>query len=266
MIQILGIPFDANASFMRGSALAPDFIRLMETDGSANTFAENGENIAAEICYKDVGNIYFPNEDSTLGFKLIRSTLLDLLSTKAKIIAFGGDHSISFPVIDAFTTYYPQLHVLHFDAHADLYENFGNNPFSHASPFARILEKGNIGSLTQVGIRTLNTHQKEQAQHYGVKLIEMNAYHEDWIAALPSPLYISIDMDVLDPAFAPGVSHHEPGGMSTRTLLNCLQKIKSTVVGADIVELNPTRDFHNMTAMAAYKIFKEVAALMLRNP
>jgi len=152
---------------------------------------------------------------------------------------------------------------LHLDAHADLYDNFENNPYSHASPFARLMEKNALNSLTQVGIRTFNTHQKEQAQRFGVKVIEMKDFNTDFISSLQAPLYVSLDIDVLDPAFAPGISHHEPGGLSTRQLIEIIQQIKVPILGADIVELNPKRDINNMTAMVAYKLFKELASKMI---
>ena len=125
------------------------------------------------------------------------------------------------------------------------------------------METGKINSLTQVGIRTLNTHQREQAKKFGVTIIEMKDFNFNFIEQLPSPLYISLDLDVLDPAYAPGISHHEPGGLSSRELINIIQSIKATVMGADIVEYNPVRDVNNMTAMVAYKLMKEIVSKMI---
>jgi arginase len=102
-------------------------------------------------------------------------------------------------------------------------------------------------------------------QKYGVKVLEMNKFDPGFISQLKSPLYLSLDLDVLDPAFAPGVSHHEPGGLSTRQLLEIIQTIPAKTVGADIVEYNPVRDVHNVTAMVAYKLFKEIISIMLKN-
>jgi arginase family enzyme len=113
-----------------------------------------------------------------------------------------------------------------------------------------------------VGIRTLSKHQREQAQKFGVKVIEMKDFSFDFIQNLAAPLYISLDLDVLDPAFAPGISHHEPGGMTTRELIKIIQAIPVEIVGADIVEYNPVRDVQNMTAMVAYKLLKELIAKM----
>jgi arginase family enzyme len=118
--------------------------------------------------------------------------------------------------------------------------------------------------LTQVGIRTLNTHQREQAQKFGVEIIEMKDFKNGQTLDLKGPLYISIDLDGFDPAFAPGVSHHEPGGLSTRAVLNLLQQIQVPIVGMDIVELNPTRDWHGMTAMLAAKLLRESLGLLLK--
>ncbi len=263
MIKLIGIPFDGNSSHLRGPALAPPKIRLMDIDGSANRFCEHGLEIVEGENYMDLGDMTFANTNPEMVYKQIKETVQNALSTTDNLICFGGDHSISFPVIEAHTESYKNLNVLHLDAHADLYENFENNPFSHASPFARLMEKGALNSLTQVGIRTLNTHQTEQAKKYNVKLIEMKDFNLDFIKNLEGPLYISLDLDVLDPAFAPGISHHEPGGMSTRELISLIQQIQVPVIGADIVELNPNRDLNNMTAMVAYKLFKEIASKMI---
>jgi arginase len=263
MLKLIGIPYDANSSYLRGPALAPKHIRLMDEEGSANKYCEHGKEIIENQNYKDCGDIEFSEIGATFAYKKIKETISKELEDGSKLISLGGDHSISFPVIEAFSETYSKLNVLHLDAHADLYDDFEKNPYSHASPFARLMEKGALNSLTQVGIRTFNTHQKEQANRFGVKVIEMKDFNMDFINSLEAPLYISLDIDVLDPAFAPGISHHEPGGMTSRQLINIIQSIKVPIVGADIVELNPKRDINNMTAMVAYKLFKELASKMI---
>lgn len=262
MIKIKGIPYDYNSSFLKGPALAPARIRLMDKDGSANAFAENGREIKEGLAYQDEGDILFDDVRPAVAFNTIKNSISRLLKDDHRIISLGGDHAVSYPVIDAFSEKYNNLHVLHLDAHCDLYENFDDNPFSHASPFARIMEQCKVQSLTQVGIRTLNAHQQAQAKKFGVTIIEMKDFSYEFIEKLASPLYISIDLDVLDPAFSPGVSHHEPGGLTTRELLTIVQKIKVPVFGADIVEYNPIRDINNMTAMVAYKLMKELISIM----
>ncbi len=263
MIKLIGIPYDGNSSYLKGPALAPPRIRLMDTEGSANRFSEHGVEIVEGKNYIDLGDLTFLDDNPEWVYRKIKQTILNELTLPDKIISFGGDHSVSFPVIEAHTSIYKNLNVLHFDAHADLYDNFADNPFSHASPFARLMEQGILKSLTQVGLRTLNTHQKEQAQKFNVKIVEMKDFNMSFIKNLEGPLYISLDLDVLDPAFAPGVSHHEPGGLSTRELISTIQQINVPIIGADIVELNPTRDINNVTAMVAYKLFKEIVFKMI---
>ncbi len=259
MLKAIGIPYDANSSFIRGSAKGPEALRAAQDSGSANYYAENGEEIVPGKFFTDLGNIEFPIDDPKSAFDSIYEKVLSEISAKDHLISIGGDHSVAYPIIDAHTEIYPQLNVLQFDAHPDLYEDFEGNFYSHASPFARLMEQGRLNSLTQVGISTLTSHQKEQAQRYGVKQIEMKDLSNDFIHELQAPLYISLDLDVLDPAYAPGVAHHEPGGMNTRQLIALIQAIDVPIIGADIVELNPDRDINGVTAMVAYKLFKELA-------
>jgi arginase len=262
MIKVLGIPFDANSSFLRGPSLAPTRIRLMAMEGSANNYTEEGLEILSGRDYMDLGDISFPSQNSQKAYEQIKEAVAKAIADGNKLMSLGGDHSIAYPVIEAHALRYGPLHVLQLDAHGDLYENFENNPYSHASPFARLMEKGLLKSLTQVGIRTLTQHQREQAAKYQVNIIEMKDFNMDFISALEVPLYISLDIDVLDPAFAPGISHYEPGGMSSRQLLDILMNIKLPIIGADLVEYNPVRDHHDMTAMLAFKLMKELIAKM----
>jgi agmatinase len=268
MLKLIGIPFDANSSFLRGPSYAPARIRLVDHEGSANAYSENGTEIKAGKTYQDLGDVHFTLTNPEAAYQTIYNKIKNLLTDGSKILSLGGDHSISYPVIKAHAEMHPGLNVLQFDAHGDLYDNFDDNPYSHASPFARLMETGLLRSLTQVGVRALTPHQTEQAERFGVNIIEMKDFNTDdflkgILKSLTGPLYISLDLDVLDPAFAPGISHHEPGGMDTRTLINILQKINVNVVGADIVEYNPVRDVHNMTAMVAYKMMKEIMAKLL---
>jgi len=262
MIKVLGIPYDGNSSFLKGPAFAPPRIRQAEKDGSANAYAENLLEIKEGKNYLDLGDLAFNNCTPDKAFTIIQHAVTKHLENGEKLLCFGGDHSVTYPIVDAFTQRYDNLNILHLDAHGDLYENYEDNPYSHASPFARIMEQGKVRRLTQVGIRTLNPHQKAQAEKFGVEIVQMKSFSFDFLEKLEGPLYISLDIDVLDQAFAPGISHYEPGGLSTRNLLHIIQNIPVPVIGADIVEYNPVRDVHNMTAMVAYKLFKELVAKM----
>ena len=261
-IAVTGIPLDENSSFLRGPALAPPKIREAFHSNSANYFTESGIDLNNHPGWKDEGDLSFDKDSKT--HPRITEHVRQLLVRHNKILVLGGDHSITFPVVQAFHKKHGPLTILHLDAHPDLYDDFEGNPHSHASPFARIMELGLATRLVQVGIRTLNAHQKDQAKRLGVEVFEMKNWNAGIQLKLGGPVYLSLDMDVIDPAFAPGVSHHEPGGFSSREILSILQNLRGTVVGADLVEFNPTRDPSGITAMLAAKLFKEMLDVLLR--
>ena len=153
----------------------------------------------------------------------------------------------------------------HQRAQAERYDDFEGNPRSHASPFARIMEAGHAVRLVQVGIRTLNRHCREQAERFGVEIMPISGFTPSQVPVLSGPLYISVDLDGIDPSEAPGVSHPEPGGLRLREVLDCIAKQTAPIVGADIVELNPARDVGGVTAILAAKLVREVAAQITLN-
>ncbi|HEY7161259.1 MAG TPA: arginase family protein, partial [Acidobacteriota bacterium] len=152
---------------------------------------------------------------------------------------------------------------LHFDAHPDLYQDFENNPHSHASPFARVLEEKLADRLVQVGIRANNDHQREQIRKYKVETYEMKDWRDDVVFEFDMPVYISFDLDGLDPSCAPGVAHPEGGGLTVRQAVRLIQTLKAKVIGADIVELLPEKDSLGITAAGAAKILKEIAGKII---
>ena len=117
--------------------------------------------------------------------------------------------------------------------------------------------------LVQVGVRTATSHQREQAKRFGVEMIEMREWRPGRMPRFEGPLYVTLDLDCLDPAFAPGVSHHEPGGFSVREVIGIMQGLDTAPVGADIVELNPRNDPSGVTAMVGAKLLKEILGRML---
>jgi len=263
MVAILGLPSDENSSFMSGPALAPQKIREVLHSGEGNLCAENGLDLGSEPRLRDLGDLDLGQGSEAL--EQIEAAVSDLLTHDVRLLSLGGDHAITYPIVRALARKYERLNVLHLDAHPDLYDEFEGSRISHACPFARIMEENLIGRLVQVGIRTLNPHQRAQVERFGVEMIDMQKWTQGIELEFQGPLYLSLDLDVLDPAFAPGVSHHAPGGLSTRDVLQIIQGLRAPLVGADIVELNPLRDWADMTAMTAVKFLKEIAACMLES-
>lgn len=263
-IAVIGVPFDDNSSYMQGSSDAPALIRKALFSNSSNLWTENLIDLQTAFNWHFLPDIDFQGcEENGQAFDLIENSIAELLNKKARVITLGGDHSVTLPIIRAFAKFYPKLNILHMDAHPDLYDELDGNRYSHASPFARIMEEQLAVRLVQVGIRTLTGHQNDQAKRFGVEIIDMKRIEKVQDLTFSGPLYLSFDLDCLDPAFAPGVSHYEPGGMSTREALTIIQNLKGQLVGADIVEFNPKRDPQGITAMVASKLLKEILAKML---
>jgi agmatinase len=259
---LLGIPFDANSSYLRGPGDAPPKIREVLPCDASNNWTETGVDLGVAGTYADAGDLHLDDSDK-IAFPAIEAGVTALLDQGERPVSLGGDHSITYPILKAFARKHPDLTILHFDAHPDLYDEFEGNRLSHACPFARIMESALAKRLIQIGVRTLNAHQREQANKFGVEVIEMRSLPAYEHLRAAGPVYISFDLDVLDPAFAPGVSHREPGGMSVREAIAHLHAIDAEIVGADIVEYNPVQDISGVTAIVAAKILKEILGKMI---
>ncbi len=256
-LAIIGIPFDEKSCYLRGAAKGPQAIRAASTGKAINPWTELGANLEEEGVLVDLGDVDASGNFQEV-FSRIERSVLEILEKNAVPVVLGGDHSITFPVVKAFARRFKPLDILHFDAHPDLYEELYGDRFSHACPFARIIEQGLARSLVQVGIRAATGEHRAKVLKHGIRMIEMKDIKDNLCLEFSNPLYISFDLDALDPAFAPGVSHHEPGGLSSRQALSILQRLKARIVGLDVVELNPERDVSGITAAAAVKIIKEV--------
>lgn len=287
-LALLGAPWDGSSSFVRGAAGAPPLIRQALWSPSTNTATEAGVSIEP-AAFDDLGDLSLSDAGSQAR-AAIEHAVRGILGSNRVPIALGGDHSITYPVLRAFGGR-PVATILHIDAHGDLYDEFplpastpaqrlegapaplrpaepGAQPgdrYSHACPFARIMEEGLARRLVQVGIRTATPHLKAQAARFGVEVYDAREWRDVPVGALEGPIYVSLDLDGLDPAFAPGVAHPEPGGLATRDVVTLLHRIMAPVAGGDIVEYNPRFDVRDLTARVAAKLLKELMAVAMRN-
>jgi arginase len=256
---LVGAPYDASSSFRRGAAAAPRLIREAIGSPAGNGFTEGGADLSK---LADAGDLAL-SVDPAAARAEIQAGIDAILDARQRPIVLGGDHSITYPILRAVTKYHRGVTVLHIDAHGDLYDEFAGDRYSHACPFARIMEEQLCGRLVQVGIRTLTPHQRDQIKRFGVDTIDMQSFAGGARPGIDGPVYVSIDLDALDPAFAPGVSHRESGGLTVRDVLTMIHSLKGPLVGADIVEFNPALDIEGLTASAAAKITREIAGAML---
>ena len=261
-IALLGVPYDAASSFQRGAAEGPAAIREAFTSSATNGWTESMVDLRAPGMLIDAGDVGVAGTDADIRAR-IEAAMAAVMASSNRPIVLGGDHSITYPLIRAVRRRFPRLAILLIDAHGDLYDNFEGSKYSHACPFARIMEERLADRLVQVGIRTMNRHLREQADRFGVEVVTMRDWTDGRVFSFAEPLYVSVDLDGLDPAFAPGVAHREPGGFSTRQVIEIIQRVRATVIGADVVECNPGLDPAGITPWVAAKIVRELAARIL---
>ena len=260
---LLGVGWDDHSSHARGPAGAPAHIRAALHDPAGNRYAPDLTDVLSKGALHDHGDVTLPGGDED--GERITAAAAAVLESGDALLALGGDHAVTYPLMRAVAARHPGVRIVHIDAHPDLYDDFEGDPLSHASPFARIMEQGLATRLIQIGIRADTPHLRAQAERFGVWSYVSDDI-ESALVAIASlgdgPVYLSIDLDGLDPAFAPGVNHHEPGGLTVREVLRVIDALPGTVVGADIVELSPGRDLNGVTAKVAATLAKSLIARM----
>jgi len=263
LVPLVGLRWDGSASHRPGAALGPSHIRTALHDPAGNGWSRHGVDAVSLIT--DLGDVTVaPGASTTEAMDAIADALDARLPEQTAPLFLGGDHSVTLPILRMLSRGGQRPAILHLDAHPDLYPDFEGDRYSHACPFARILEEDLASTLVQVGIRTMNDVQRDTARRHGVRSFLPDAW-EEGLASLPAgPLYLSIDLDALDPAFAPGVAHPEPGGLSVREVLGLLDRLPPTLIGADIVECTPACDVNGVTGRVAARLVKELVPILSR--
>ena len=257
-VTLLGHAWDASSSYARGPAHGPAVIRSVLGSEASSPYSLSGVDVRKAITAYDFPDM--PADGAAARAAITARTAAALKSGKP--LALGGDHSVTYPALLAMRDALGPVNVLHIDAHTDLYDAFEGDRYSHASPFARALEDKCINTLVQVGLRSVGPEQRALGEQHGAVMLGAEQLDAIPYDRLVDPLYVSIDLDGIDPAFAPGVSHPEPGGLTTREVFRILTLLKASPAGADIVEYNPERDQGLLTAHLAARLIKELAAIM----
>ena len=254
-IALFGAPWDAASSFRPGARLGPRQIRDMARSLSATS--ERGDDLTG-LDAVDWGDLVLPTEvrraEAMIAVAAARAHEHGVMP-----IVLGGDHAITVPAFKAALDHHPGLSLLVLDAHPDLYPTFDDDPFSHATVSHRIAHLPGMSGdrITHVGIRATNPNQKRVAQALGITTVPIS-HAADFTCRMDSPLYVSIDIDVLDPACAPGCGNPVPGGLTSRQLFDLIHRIAPKIVGFDVVEVNPLLDTHGITALAAVRVVTEM--------
>lgn len=262
---LIGIPFDGTASFKPGARFAPDAIRHASQGLESYSPYLNAD--LSDFKIYDSGNmdISFSSPEKTMDE--IYNFYKEVLSRGKLVCTLGGEHSITFPIVKALVERYPELKLIHLDAHADMRESYGGSKYSHASVIKRILEVIDVNNYYGFGIRSglkdsFNSLKKLKNFYPfndGInRLKEISAMIDNSI-----PVYITFDLDVLDPSFIPGTGAPEPAGVSTKELLQAILKLsKLNIVGFDIVELCPPCDPSGISETTAAFFTRELLLIM----
>ena len=277
-VAVLGVPFDSGVSYRPGARFGPGHIRasskLLRPYNPALAVEPFGQHQVA-----DAGDVAVNPFDLGEAIAQIQAASDDVRSNGAKLLTIGGDHTIALPLLRSLARDHGKIAVLHFDAHLDTWDTYFGAPYTHGTPFRRASEEGllDLERCLHMGTRgPLYSGQDLEDDHLlGFQVIRSDDYQSDGVAAIvdrmrarlgDAPIYVSIDIDVLDPAHAPGTGTPEAGGLTSRELLNTLRGLVGlNIIGADIVEVSPPYDHAEITGIAAAHVGYELLSVLACN-
>ncbi|MEW5802635.1 MAG: agmatinase [bacterium] len=274
-VVVLGCPFDGTSTYQPGSRFAPNAVREASLAIESYSPEQNKDLSCVNLC--DLGDLELPFGNTSRVLDLINLAIDQVLNERKVTITLGGEHLISLPVITAFKKHHPDLVVVHLDAHADLREEYLGEKLSHSTVMRRVLEVTGDSNLIQIGIRSGTQEEFLLARSIGCQYSIHHGNNNrnttgDDLRKIErkiqgKPLYISLDLDVLDPSVLPGTGTPEPGGFTFAQLMQVLSILRAgNVVGMDIVELLPYQTPHQVSSIVAAKIMRESILLYFSCP
>ncbi|MEU4014462.1 agmatinase [Microbacterium sp. NPDC028030] len=274
-IAVVGIPFDSGVSYRPGTRFGPSHVR--ESSRLLRPYNPAQDVSPFQVAQVvDAGDIPVNPFDLTEAVTEVERAALALGEQVQRIVTIGGDHTVALPLLRAVTAKHGPVAVLHFDAHLDTWDTYFGAPITHGTPFRRASEEGliDLTASCHVGTRgpLYSKQDLEDDERLGFSIVSSEYIEEHGVEAGiarilqrigDKPLYVSIDIDVLDPAHAPGTGTPEAGGLTSRELLRILRALKQqNIVGADVVEVSPAYDHAQMTGIAASHVVYELVTLL----
>ena len=261
-VVLVGAPFDGTVSFRPGTRFAPMAVRT-ESYG-LETYSPYLDMDMEDYKLSDIGDIEFPFGNKKATLESIHSVVSEIVSDGKKPLLIGGEHLVSLPAVEALYERYPDLHIIHFDAHTDLREDYMGEKLSHATVLKRVWDLVGDGKIFQFGIRSGTREEFEWAKtHTYLEKFSTNTLSSKLGELKNKPVYLTIDLDLLDPSVFPGTGTPEPGGIFMTELLSAIVAMKDIdFVGADVVELSPHYDSTGVSTAVACKVIREVALLL----
>ena len=263
-VALLGCPFDETASFRRGARSGPDAMR--EASDCLETYSPHLDKDLSDAALCDLGDVDFSSGDTEAVLASIRAEASAIFQAGKRPVFLGGEHLVSLPLVEAALGAFPGLAVFQWDAHADLRDDYLGEKLSHACAMRRILELDGVGPLRQFGVRS-GTREEFAWMRANETMRPLTP--EAVSAALKetgdSPVYLTVDVDVVNPGEMPGTGSPEPGGPGFDALVDCIRVLDASgarIIGADVVELAPEWDPTGASAVAAAKLVRELALVL----
>lgn len=274
---VLGVPWDASSSYRKGASRAPLEIRRATSGSLYNSFTERGVDLTAAWRIYDCGDVECAATTSEMR-RNVRKAVGRVYSNGMRLLFLGGDHAITLFCLSAITELSKQnWGLVYLDSHPDLYDVYEGDKYSHACVVTRIVEETTVPpeAVVEVGIRASTQQQLDYADKKEIRTITTSELQSEGASSAgdtvrkllggTEKIYLSIDFDVLDPAYAPGLGNPEPGGLSTRDVVDFIHSLEGLRIAAfDIVEICPRFDPSGITAFAAAKIIKETLGIMAK--
>ena len=258
---LLGLPYDGTCSYRPGTRFAPQEIRL--ASWGLEEYSPDIERELSEVKFYDAGDLDIPFGNREAILKMIKTNVKTALKDGKKVFGIGGEHLVTLPEIEAYLDLYSDLCVVHFDAHTDLREDYLGEKLSHAAVMKRICEKLKTPkNLCQTGIRSGEKYEFDFMKKYNTFCANIEEFQAHLGDFSDKPIFITVDLDVLDPSIMSGTGTPEAGGFSYNKLIAHLKEIKGkNVVGMDVVELSPHYDASGVSTAVASKIIREMLLL-----
>ncbi|NVJ54249.1 MAG: agmatinase [Campylobacteraceae bacterium] len=262
---LFGVPFDGTTSFKPGTRFAPSAMR--EDSWGLESFSPYLDKDLEDLKLFDYGNLEVPFGDKKRALRMIQEMTQEIIDAGKIPVMIGGEHLVSLGPVKALSKKYEDLHIIHFDAHTDLRNDYLGESLSHATVLRRIYDQVGDGRLNQFCIRSGLKEEFEWAkEHSHLEKFTYNTLEERVDLLVDKPVYITIDLDVLDPSVFPGTGTPEPGGIDFHDMMNIISILSrlENVVGLDVVELSPKFDASGVSTAVACKTLRELVLATIK--
>lgn len=256
-VVMIGLPFDGTVSYRSGSRFAPEQIRL--ASWGLEDYSPRFDKHLQDVNFHDAGDLEFPLGNTYKSLDLIRQNVEEIYKDGKRVFGIGGEHLVTLPEIQAVSKFYKDLAIVHFDAHTDLREEYLGEEMSHSAVIRHCSKIVGAKNLKQIGIRS---GMKEEWEFMKQNNTLCHKY-SDLDSLKGKPIFVTVDLDCLDPSIMPGTGTPESGGMQFNELIDWFEYLKDfNIVGADVVELAPDYDASGVSTAVATKVIRELLMVM----